>query len=185
MGTWLGSYNGQVEFTLRESRSEDFSALWTLDQECFPPAISYSRLELSTYMARRGTFTLVAEKKTAPNRPGEDDTADPMNGILGFIVAEASRRDIGHIITIDVHSESRRFGVGSRLLSAAEERLFATKCGIVRLETAVDNTGALIFYKKHKYDVIKTVPRYYSNGLDAFVMEKNLLSHAPTSKLLV
>ncbi|GAC1434916.1 MAG: hypothetical protein NVS1B11_22170 [Terriglobales bacterium] len=184
--TWLGSYNGGVEFRLRESRPEDFSALWALDQECFPPAISYSRLELATYMDRRGTFTLVAEATNAtPDRKAEITIPAQTAEILGFIIAEASRRDIGHIITIDVHSESRRFGVGSRLLAAAEERLFASKCRVVRLETAVDNTGALMFYKRHKYDVVKTIPHYYSNGLDAFAIEKNLLSHAPASKLLV
>ncbi|MEY2414649.1 MAG: [ribosomal protein S18]-alanine N-acetyltransferase [Acidobacteriaceae bacterium] len=174
-------YNGEVEFVLRDARPEDFATLWALDQECFPPAISYTRMELSAYMARRGTFTIVAESRNA----GSNSEKQTAPSIAGFIVAEASRRDVGHIITIDVQSEVRRFGVGSRLLAAAEERLFAAKCRVVRLETAVDNAGALLFYKRHKYEIVKTSLGYYSNGLDAFVLEKNLLSHARTSKLLV
>jgi ribosomal protein S18 acetylase RimI-like enzyme len=53
----------------------------------------------------------------------------------------------------------------------------------VVLETAVDNTAAVSFYKRHRYNVIKTLPRYYSNGVDAFVMKKDLLSPAQPANL--
>jgi ribosomal protein S18 acetylase RimI-like enzyme len=42
------------------------------------------------------------------------------------------------------------------------------------LETAVDNTSALAFYKRHQYCVLKIVPHYYATGVDAFVLEKGL-----------
>jgi ribosomal-protein-alanine N-acetyltransferase len=161
-----------VEFTLRDSRREDFDRLWKLDQECFPPAISYSRVELAIYMRRSGAFTVVAEA-AAGNHSGPAKAA-----VLGFIVAEASRRGLGHIITIDVQPGARRCGVGSRLLTAAEERLRTAGCSLVFLETAVDNRSAFTFYKRHGYFLVKTVPRYYSNGVDAFVLRKDLLSAA-------
>ena len=44
----------------------------------------------------------------------------------------------------------------------------------VGLETAVDNVAALSFYKRHGYSVIRTWPRYYSNGVDALVLKKEL-----------
>src|SRR6266704_6875501 len=109
------SYNGRVLFTLRDFRREDFETLWRIDQRCFPSGISYSCLELSAYIRRRGTFTLVAESAES-EAPRERDTKAP--AILGFIVAEASRRGMGHIITIDVVPSARRFGVGSKLLAA-------------------------------------------------------------------
>jgi len=96
--------------------------------------------------------------------------------VLGFIVAQANRRGVGHVLTIDVTPASRRFGIGSKLLATAEERLRAAPCHSVVLETAVDNAAALAFYKRHGYSVVKTIPRYYSNGVDAFVLEKELLS---------
>jgi len=166
------SYNGWVLFTLRDFRREDFETLWRIDQSCFPPGISYGRLELSAYIRRRGAFTLVAESAES-EAPRERDTKAP--AILGFIVAEASRRGMGHIITIDVMPSARRFGVGSKLLAAAEERLQSEGVAQVFLEAAVDNKTALAFYKRHDYFVVKTVPRYYSNGLDAFVLQKDLL----------
>jgi ribosomal-protein-alanine N-acetyltransferase len=95
--------------------------------------------------------------------------------IVGFLVAETSRCGIGHIITIDVRAEARRHRVGSTLLLAAEERLRIAKSHAVRLETAVDNASALSFYKRHGYDVLRAIPHYYSNGVDALLLEKVLI----------
>jgi ribosomal-protein-alanine N-acetyltransferase len=171
----LSGYNEQVEFALREFRREDFDSLWRIDQECFEPGISYSRLELAAYIRLRGAFTMVAE----PAAGGNHALASPAK-VLGFIVAQATRGGVGHILTIDVPSASRRFGIGSKLLTTAEDRLRAAACRSVVLETAVDNASALAFYKRHNYSVVKTIPRYYSNGVDAFVLEKELLSDSKT-----
>jgi ribosomal-protein-alanine N-acetyltransferase len=59
-------------------------------------------------------------------------------------------------------------------MNAAEERLRAAGSTAVGLETSVDNLSALSFYKRHGYNVIRTRPRYYSNGVDALVMKKDL-----------
>jgi ribosomal-protein-alanine N-acetyltransferase len=158
-----------VEFALREFRREDFNNLWRIDQECFAPGIAYSRLELAAYIQLRGSFTVVAEAL------GVGPAVESPAKVLGFIVAQVKRRGIGHILTIDVPPASRRFGIGSKLLTTAEERLRAAACRSVVLETAVDNAAALAFYKRHHYSVVKTMPRYYSNGVDAFVLEKELL----------
>jgi len=63
-----------------------------------------------------------------------------------------------------VIAAARRFGMGSLLLRAAEDRLISAGCRSVELETAVDNAAALLFYKRHGYSVVTTYPRYYSNG---------------------
>ncbi len=105
-----------MEFILREFKREDFEILWDIDQKCFPPGISYSRIELAAYIRHRGSLTLVAES-TEARREAEGSP------ILGFIVAEVDRRGMGHIITIDVLGAARRFGIGSSLLAAAEDRL--------------------------------------------------------------
>jgi ribosomal-protein-alanine N-acetyltransferase len=178
--TSLPGYNVWVNFILREFRLEDFETLWSIDQACFPPGISYSRPDLAAYIRRRGSFTLVAESV------GSDDhqkSRAQTSAVTGFIVAEGGRRGVGHIITIDVLPAARRLGAGSRLLRAAEERLCTGGCHAVVLETAVDNKAALAFYKRHRYDVIRTVPGYYSDGVDAFVLQKGLLSPVQTDKL--
>jgi ribosomal-protein-alanine N-acetyltransferase len=156
---FLSGYNGAVPFAIRDFMPEDFETLWQIDQQCFPPGISYSRQELKAYMRRRDSFTLVAA--------GRDDAT-----VGGFIVAYGG--PIAHIITIDVVAGARRSGVGSLLLRAAEDRLRAAGSKAVGLETAVDNVAALSFYKRHGYSVVRTWPRYYSNGVDALVMKKEL-----------
>jgi [ribosomal protein S18]-alanine N-acetyltransferase len=177
-----------VSATVRDFQPEDFDTLWRIDQECFPPGISYSQKELRFYMRRSGSFTLVAKDGSA-SADGRDstgmvraaakgylsgDVAKP--SISGFIVAEGGRRGVGHIITIDVVAAARRCGVGSLLLGAAEDRLRAAGSFAVALETAVDNVSALRFYKRHGYDVIQTLPRYYSDGMDALVLQKQLVA---------
>lgn len=148
-----------MPFEIRNFKPEDFEVLWHMDQECFPPGTAYSRRELSVYIWRRGAFTLIAA-----------DTAS--GSIAGFIVAYNGVS--GHIITIDVATSARRHGVGSLLLRAVEARLFNAGTRTVGLETAVDNIAALSFYKRHGYSVIRTWPRYYSNGVDALVLQKEL-----------
>ncbi len=156
-----------MAFTVRDFQLEDFENLWRIDQDCFPAGISYSRQELKFYVRRRGALTLVAignpERSPTPPATGE---------VAGFIVAHPG--GTGHIVTIDVVASARRFGVGSLLLRAAEDRLCNTGSRAVVLETAVDNVSALAFYKRHGYSVVKTIPRYYSNGVDALVLQKDL-----------
>lgn len=148
-----------MSFVIRDFRPEDFETIWQIDQECFPPEISYSKQELRAYIRRRGSFTIIAEDPDGKR-------------IVGFLVAYGGLS--GHIITIDVVAALRRGGVGSLLLRAAEDRLREEGSKAVGLETAVDNAAALGFYKRHGYHVVRTWPRYYSNGVDALMLRKNL-----------
>ena len=143
---------------LRPFGPADFETLCRIDQECFPPGIAYSPVELAYYVNRRGAITLISERDGV---------------IAGFLVAE-SRRSRGHIVTLDVLPAARRTGLGSKLITAAEERLRAAGCTAISLETAVDNAAALAFYKRHGYSVLGTIPRYYQGTLDALRMEKQL-----------
>ena len=164
-------YNGSVSFRIRPFQQADFETLWRMDQVCFDPQLAYSRLELAFYMRRPGSFTLVAEADGAE----AGANGGSASRILGFIVAEARQKGkTGHIITLDVVPGTRRSGVGSALLHAAEEQLLRAGAATVELETAVDNMAAIRFYKQMGYFVEKTVPGYYSNQLDALVMRKEL-----------
>jgi [ribosomal protein S18]-alanine N-acetyltransferase len=163
-----------VHIQIREFRRADFDELWRIDQECFAPGISYSRMELDHYVRRRRAFTLIAEdipQKRGKVRAGSGDIAST---IMGFIVVEQDSRGVGHVITIDVRGSARRAGVGSQLMDVAEQRLGVAGCRAVFLETAVNNVSALSFYKRRGYSVLKTIPRYYQNNLDALLLGKKL-----------
>ena len=143
---------------LREYRPSDFRALWKLDQECFSPEIAYTEEELQHFLDYPGSFTLIDEQDGA---------------IQGFILTHVHKKH-GHVITIDVRADQRRTGLGSHLLRAAEDRLRALGKEAVALEVAVDNRAAITFYNRHGYALVKTIPRYYSNGVDALRMAKAL-----------
>jgi len=156
-----------VAIRIRDFGEQDFEVLWKIDQLCFAPGIAYSHGALDFYITKRNTFTLIAEYTAVQEKP------EFPQGIAGFIVAEVNRRS-GHIITIDVVPKARRLKIGSMLMEGAEARLRLGNCIAITLETAVDNKSALAFYKKHGYFVVKTIPRYYANGVDAFILTKQL-----------
>lgn len=145
---------------LRPFRAEDLPTLYAIDQACFAPGISYSRAELTGFVAHRNSRTWVAEEA------GE---------IAGFLIAQREPRQLVHIITIDVLKPWRRRGVGSLLMDAAERWAHAQGVGMIGLETAQDNVAAQSFYRHRGYRKIGEIAQYYADGTAAWVMLKDAL----------
>ena len=156
---------------LRAASAEDFEELWKIDQESFEPGIAYSRGELASYMRRATAFTLVAETERDARAAKVLPKAD---SIVGFVVGQLLNRGIGHIITIDIRPAAQRLGVGTALLEAAEEQIRTGGGHSIFLEVAVDNEGAIRFYKKRGYSTVRTLPRYYMGEVDGLLMAKRL-----------
>jgi len=144
---------------IRDFQPADLPTLSKIDQECFPPGISYSREELAAFIAHRSARTWVAEDR---------------GSIVGFVVANREPARVGHIITIDVLEGSRGQGTGTGLMKMAED--WARKAGLqlIYLETAEDNVAAHSFYEGRGYRKVDKVERYYHNGQAAWVMVKQL-----------
>ncbi len=149
--------------SLRPYRPDDFETLFEIDKACYPPRIAYSRRELRAFLGDPGADCVIAEVE---------------NKIAGFIIAEAEGRPgravTGHIVTIDVLDPYRRSGIGSLLISAAEEHLAARGAKQIELETARDNDAAIAFWQKHGYRTRGIYEHYYPGGMDAFSMVKSL-----------
>jgi ribosomal protein S18 acetylase RimI-like enzyme len=156
-------------YRLRDYRPGDLRRLWEIDQQCFARGIAYSQRELAHYIAKARGFTLVAESAA----PAGDETGHAPC-IVGFLVGHVLPRGVGHIVTIDVLPKVWRAGIGSLLMEECETRLRTAECQAVYLETAVDNDTALRFYKRRRYSVLKTIPRYYLDSIDALLMGKKL-----------
>lgn len=151
-------------FTLRKYRPQDFDRLLEIDQACFVEGIAYDEDEMRHYLSMPSAFTLIA---AAGSR------------IQGFIIADRFRprgasRYMGRIITIDVTPQTQHSGLGTLLLSKAEEELKQAGCDYASLEVAVNNDSALRFYKKHGYAVLKVLPGYYLDSIDGLLMGKKL-----------
>ena len=145
---------------LRGYQSDDFDALYKLDQSCFPRGIAYSKTTLRYFLALSSAKCLLALE--------EDD-------IAGFILSELDG-PLAHIITLDVSEAHRRSGVGTLLLNAAENSLYAQGVRMVFLETAVNNRAAVNFWSRHGYIKEGILKRYYLNRVDGYEMRKVLPS---------
>jgi len=97
--------------------------------------------------------------------------ADIGNRVVGYIVTMDIDRYTGKIISFAVKPEYRRMGIGTMLLRNAIERLKSRGKKRILLEVRVSNVEAQRLYKKFGFKTISTLPRYYSDGEDAYLME--------------
>ena len=153
------SSNKTSAFSIRDYHPPDFSALCDLDRLCFPEGIAYPPEEMALGLAQPGAFALVAENS---------------GQVAGFILACRQGRSGGHIITIDVHPDFRRRGLGAQMMELAEQRLKASGATRILLEVWVQNEIAIRFYEKWGYVIRRLLSNYYRNGADAYWMEKKL-----------
>ncbi len=150
-----------MPFTIREYAARDFSALYKLDQSCFPPGISYSKWMLQYYLRLPGVDCQVAQEDKA---------------IVGFVLGEVNP-PLAHIITLDVAESHRRTGTGSALLRELEKHFVYHGVESVLLETAVDNPTGIAFWEHHGYRTEAVLKRYYLGRIDAYEMRKKLLGN--------
>ncbi len=136
----------------------DFSALYALDQSCFPPGIAYSKSTLRYYLSLATALCLLAEKQQS---------------LAGFILGETKKSE-AHIITLDVAEAHRRSGVGTLLLDSMEDALGAQGVRSMLIETAVNNDAAVAFWQKHGYRRERVLKRYYLGRIDGYEMRKLL-----------
>jgi ribosomal-protein-alanine N-acetyltransferase len=148
---------------LRRFVPEDLAAMHSLDQICFRMGIVYSLEELKILTQRANSSALVAE--TGKNQ------------MAGFCIADQVWRGgvkSGWIITLDVHPEFRRQGVGRLLMQSQESELVSHGVRRCVLEVAIDDPGAQEFYVSLGYQTTARLSGYYMDKLDALVMEKEL-----------
>jgi ribosomal-protein-alanine N-acetyltransferase len=151
---------------IRHAVSADFESLLEIDDASFPDGVAYDAVELSYFMRRSGAETIVLE---------EDGR------IVAFLIMEVHRtRRRATIITLDVRETHRRGGYGSQLVKRSEDILTDYGVEMYDLQVDVTNAGALNFYKKHGFRTVRTLPRYYANGHDAYLMVKELLKDDDT-----
>ena len=149
-----------VKTLIRHAVAADFSVLLEIDEASFPGGVAYNAAELSYFMNRDGAETLVVEEG---------------GKIVAFVIVEVqSGRRRATIVTLDVRETHRRSGYGTQLLNRAEDMLVDYGVEIYDLQVDVTNKGAIDFYKKRGFKMVRTLKNYYANGNDAYLMMKEL-----------
>lgn len=142
--------------TYRFGRATDVEELVALDAICFPPEIRYSKRVMRYYALHRESETIVAEQD---------------GRIAGFVIAHVMFEGCGEIVTIDVHPDARRLGIGRELLRRADESMRRRGCRIAFLEVDCANTGALALYREFGYVVRE---KYLEDTTPRYLMEKSI-----------
>lgn len=96
--------------------------------------------------------------------------AEKNGKIIGFIVAVKTSKDSLRILMLAVDENYRKRGVGSRLL----KKIILNFSDVRRiyLETRTDNIEAIEFYKKNGFKIVEKVKDFYTDGGEAYIMEK-------------
>jgi ribosomal protein S18 acetylase RimI-like enzyme len=145
---------------IRHATGDDFPTLLHIDEASFPREIAYDCVELSFLTKRPGAETLVLEEAGA---------------IAAFLLMEVNRRrKRATLVTLDVRSEKRRKGYASDLLRHSESILQGYGVHTYDLQVDIRNEGAVLFYRKHGFEVERRLQKYYPGGHDAWLMVKKL-----------
>lgn len=80
----------------------------------------------------------------------------------------------GHVVSICVHKDYRRRGVGKTLMEILERLFIERGASEAKLEVRVSNEPAINLYRSLGYTIANIYHSYYSDGEDAYIMHKNL-----------
>jgi len=144
---------------IRPLCDEDLIEVYRLDQLCYEPGIAYSFQTILFFFYYLDIISFVAEFE---------------GKIAGFILAEIKSKDKAHIITLDIHPDFRRQGLGTHMLQIVEKEMIGRKAKSVFLEVDIENEAAIKLYEKCGYAKMKMLKNYYRRRKDAFLMEKEL-----------
>ncbi len=80
----------------------------------------------------------------------------------------------GHIVSVAVLEEHRRFGIGRALVEEAIKGLKQRGCSEVYLEVRVSNEPAIRLYKELDFQTSTVHHGYYRDGENAYLMSRSI-----------
>ena len=144
-----------MSYEIISATLRDLNSLRDLEKVCFPQD-AWSLFDLIAVL----TFPSVIRLKAVQD--GE---------MVGFIAGDPRpSQGFSWIATVGVLPAYRRKGIGRDLLIRCEEQLSTPR---VRLSVRLSNKNAIQLYREEGYQTIDIWQKYYKDGADAVVMEKN------------
>lgn len=100
--------------------------------------------------------------------------AEEGNDIAGLIVGSMPAPNQARILILAVDDIYRHKGIGKMLLLAFTQECMLKGIKVITLEVRVSNSEAIKFYTKFGFSITQTIPHYYKNGEDGYVMNRLL-----------
>lgn len=143
------------DYTIKSASMRDIHAIRRLELAVFERD-AYSYLNISTLIMWPGgaNFKLL----------------DPNGSLVGFVAGSPNYAShIDWIVTLCVHPDHQRRGLGRWLLQTGEDAMSQDR---IRLTVRQSNGPAIRLYESAGYARTYIEPRYYNDGEDGIVMEK-------------
>lgn len=157
----------QKDYTLRRFSPSDLEAVININRVCLPENYA-AYFFIDTFNTLPETF-IVAESQVQ---------------VVGYIMCrlEHGFSDLkklrfarkGHVISVAVMPDFRNLGIGNSLVEQALSALSVHNADECYLEVRLSNMEAINLYKKMGFEIVRTIPHYYFDGFDAYVMAKAL-----------
>ena len=145
-------------FTVSDAGMFDLVGVWRVQHACFPK----DAYDLLTLINLAITPNVLRLKAVSDDR------------LVGYLAGELRRHErVGWIVTIGVTPRYASRGIGRALLSSAERAMRAS-VSLMKLTVRRSNARAIKLYDHCGYQWVNTIRRYYHDGEDGLVMEKNL-----------
>jgi ribosomal-protein-alanine N-acetyltransferase len=139
---------------IRHFRISDLPPLLDIEHQAFPKSPYDGTTFLNLQWMYPQSFLVYVEKETS------EET------LWGYIVFSLD----GHIISLAVHPEKRRKGIGKQLLHTITHYPHIKK---IWAEVRVRNQGAQMFYQRMGFETIGRLPSYYGDE-DALIIQRFL-----------
>lgn len=157
----------QKNYTLRRFAPSDVESVININRVCLPENYA-AYFFMDTFNSLPESFIVAESQGTA----------------VGYIMCrmEHGFSDLkklrfakkGHIISVAVMPDFRKLGMGSALVEHALSALTALHADECYLEVRISNDAAINLYKGLGFEIVRTIPRYYYDGSDAYVLTKQL-----------
>lgn len=157
----------QKNFALRQFNQADLEAVISINRVCLPENYA-PYFFIDTFNTLPETF-IVAESQ---GRVVGYIMCRIEHGFSDFRRLRFAKK--GHIVSVAVLPDYRKQGIGYSLVERAISALSVLHADECYLEVRLPNYPAISLYRKMNFDVTRTIPRYYYDGSDAYVMAKAL-----------
>jgi ribosomal-protein-alanine N-acetyltransferase len=156
--------DGKTEFVIREATYRDLNDVIAINRKVLPE--NYPNWFFVEHLEQFPKAFIVAE---VGGRVVGYVMSRVEYGWSNVSKGKAVRK--GHIVSVGVLPEARRLGIATAMMLRAMKAMkIYYGASEVYLEVRVSNTPAISLYEKLGYRVVGRIPRYYSDGEDAFLM---------------